>query len=859
MAVDINTGFADGDLLRDIRTSLLNPLAVKAESLKGGVESLDRRVKETFKEATPDLPGKRIELTRDNGNKVYVDLAGMFKESSAITIKDEKGTSIKEPESITFSSAVVSTDGSTGAMIDYDWDTLVPTHQEKLSVGKTGVTATHKPKALYFKGSAVEVEHSGDFTTVTIPDQVPLLHAQISTGTEQFIDKLIVDGNVGGSSFNGNTLTIQLPDSGGGGISNQNFKGFFNSLGDIISEVKDPINGMSYAFAKDSKYGAQYYTPYLYVNNGWTELKQDPALLYSNPTSSDTQGVFSIKPDPKITIDSNGQLDLSKLGEETPGHFHGFYDTVGELSAAVPNPIVNKSFGYTKHTNGAWIGRQWRMNQDGTKSWGIMAPISAISLVESSGSSTIPAPVYGFYKNGMIEIDGNGLATIKGAPESSIKIEIGDGEGGVTIGSAKTIQFMSGKSYATLQNDKLFVNHPQRVIEYNSSFEADHNTNGYMGNIFYDKTSRCWMGWGVPEAPGGVDHKWTRIAHPKMSDEVKDLLDRYPSKAPNVTPGVLGDNRRWQITGWSFVEKDDVQLPESFRSVCGGYFFTMIQDIDGDPQIPTQRIQICYADREGGEFFIRRFNPSVSPGSADQGWLPWVRGSITSKDLDAHNQDPAAHKNFHKFYKVCTFDHTMITLKASQYYIKDKDMMLISDSHGLSMDNEDTTTIPYSGKFRFSGRFALAGLEGSGGTNPTCQWILRIYRTRGTTSPQLIYSAAYNHSDRTKPMASMKWESGDIELSYGDKISFYVQPLNDDGWSSYYKDARFLPMQSYFVIQDAGTRTGSRIAETHRRSIGTLQSRQNTGVNVHYSAGSSGLIRVYGTELNVDFKQMTNA
>lgn len=858
MAVDINTGFANEDRLLDIREKLLNPIAVKVASMETSARALNTRVEETFKEAAADIPNKRITLTRDNDNKVFVNLTGMFNESSGITIKDEQNGSVKEPDAITFKDSTVAPINGTGAYVSYDWGTIVPDNQFYMTIGKTGDTATSKPKALYFKGTGVDVEYGTDITTVTIADPPPLIKAQVGSGDVDPIDTIRVHGNVGTSAIAGNILTITLPDGGSGGISNQNFKGFFSSLGDIISEVQDPVNGMSFAFAKDSKYGGEYYTPYLYVNNGWTELKQDPALLYSAPTAPTAQGVFSIKPDPKITIDSNGQLDLSKLGEDTPGFFHGFYDNLTDLENAVPTPTISRSFAYTKHTNGAWIGRKYQLNSDGTKSWGIMAPISAISLVESSGSGAVPAPVYGFYKNGMIEIDGNGLATIKGAPESSLKMEIADWNGNVVTGNAKTIQFMAGKSYATLQNDKLYLNHPQRVIEYAHTFEDDHNTNDYMGNIFYDKTSRCWMGWGVPEAAGGVDTKWTRIAHPKMSDEVRDLLKRVPPKAPHVLPGVLGDNAKWEYTSWTYIEQGDSTLPDEIQRVCGAYIFTIVQEVDNDRPIPTERIQICYADQEGSNSYVRRWNKGTgSPGSSDYGWFPWVRTSLTTKDIDNHNQNHEAHKEGNRFYKVCTFDTLLKDLKNNQYIIKDKDMMLLADNRGISADGEDAISVPYTGSYVFAGKFTFEGLAGTGTNHPISQWLLRLYRVRNGQST-VIFSTTYNHSDSTKPMASMKWESKALDLEYGDKISFYIQPLNDDGWKTYYPDARFVPLRSYLVIQDSQTRAGTRIAETQRKLMGVLQSKQDTGVNVHYSAGQSGLIRVYGTPINVDFKTMSN-
>lgn len=844
---DISNGFNDGTRMVDVRTTFLNPTIKKVSEFGAKIEQLENDVSNAYNNVT--LKGTVLKMSAPGSGK-DIDLAPIIPKAE-ITVKGGLDTVSHSTGTLEFREASIVGTGPDLEVV-YDFDKIVKDNQKFINA-KVGNGLAHEIRQVVVTGHTDGITLVDQSLNIDLPVPKKEILGQIGTGTAVPIETVQVTGNTESTSLVGTTLTINIPTGGGGGgVANQNFKGFFESLGDIISEVQDPINGRSYAFAKDAKLGGQFYTPYLYVNNGWTELKQDPSLTYSGPSDPTTHGVFSIKPDSRITIDSSGQIDFSGLAtDESKLNFHGFYESQADLETDVPRPVVDKSLAYTKHANGSWIGKVYRHTSSGP-GWQIMAPISGISMIASPGSSAIPQTFYGFYKNEMIDVDGNGIATIKGKEVQTIKINVLDSQGDVNTGDVTDLQFMNGESYVKLQGTKAFIQHPQRVMEYDAEFEADHNGNDYMGNVFYDKTSRCWMGWGTPEAPGGVDHKWTRIAHPKMSDEVKDLLKRHPTKAPNVVSGTYGDAPQWEYTSWTYVDKDDSSLPDDFRTRCGAYFSTVIQDIPNDNPRPKERMQICYADETGGHTYIRRWNKDAT--GQDIGWFPWVRTNLTLKDINDHNTNPDAHKDFHKFYKVYTLNTPYAALKTGQYFIKDKDMMLLADSHGNSNSGEDTISVPYNGTFKFSGRIDFDGWVG---TARNTQWLLKVIKVTGSTNTT-VAEFSYNHT--TVPVSHLppiKWETAGINLDYGDKIVFFLQSPSDSVFPANYPDLAFIPMRSYFVMEDSTTSSGSRIAETHRKTTGALFSKQSTGVNVHYAAGSAGTIRLYGVPVINEAKVMT--
>ncbi|MGL5580851.1 MAG: hypothetical protein ACRDCE_07785, partial [Cetobacterium sp.] len=260
-------------------------------------------------------------------------------------------------------------------------------------------------------------------------------------------------------------------------------------------------------------------------------------------------------------------------------------------------------------------------------------------------------------------------------------------------------------------------------------------------------------------------------------------------------------------------------------------------------------------DQEGSGVYIRRWNKDAQPLPS---WYPWAKVSMSKLDIDIHDKDPGAHSSHHMYYKVCTFDTTLSRLKGNAYIIKDTDMMLLSDSYGTSNIGEEKIPVPYTGQFRFGGKLTVDLVDDDAQPHATTQWLLKVLKTNGTsTNP--IYEATFNHADHTKPLPAMSWETGAIDLSYGDKISFHIQPMNDTNWATRYPKAQFVPLRSYFVMEDARTRSGTRIAESQRKLMGALYSRDAVGVNVHYSKGSTSNVRLYGKEIDTNFKPMTKA
>lgn len=857
MTVHIDTGFANGDTLRSIREDFLNPTAGRVASLVTKTASLDAEVATALVSAKR-APGEKKIRFGTRGDPVDLDLTGMFREGSDLSLIDAGSTHYPDITELYLRDADITPGTGGRATVEYKWDNVVPAHQEWLEIGKAGSTPTTKPKGLMFKGKGVTVEATtANLTTVTIPDSASMT-GKIGEATPKAIDGIQLIGNVANSSFEGTTLKINIPDGGSGGgtggITNQNFKGFFSTLGEIQSQVSDPENNKSYAFAKDSELGGTFYTPYFYVNNDWNELKQDPALTYSGPSESTTHGVFSIKPDARISVDNTGQVDLSNLGKDE--YFVGFYESQDALNAAVPNPVLEKSFAYVKHGNtGAWIAQYYTHNDKGNI-WLKVAPQGALPLINLNTDGSIKT-IQNFFSvkgDSRLSVDTSGMLVIQEPdPKTTIKVAV-KGEGGTTEGEVETLEFEAGKSYATISDKKLILNNPQRVISYDSEFESKHNGKDFEGSIYYDESSRCWMGWGVPEAPSGVDKKWTKIAHPKMSEEVRDLLKRVPAKAPYVTTGVLGDAPLWQHNGWTYVKKDDSQLPEDFKERCGAYISTVIQDVVDDTPRPQERLQICYADEKGGHCYVRTWEKGASAGSADQGWRPWVKVSMSQKDITDHNTDPGAHKLHHKFYKVATVDLTWPEVKSKNWKISDRDLLLIADSHGISKDGEDTITIPYDGDFRFSGRAEFDGLTAPSSVYPKPQFILYVYKVT-TALESVIAEFSYNHTNHTTPIPPLKWKSKKVTLAAGDKVRFEFREFG--GTLDTQTNLSLVTSRTYFVVEDFNTTAGSRIANTHKRTVGAVNSKKDVGINVHRSSASSENVRLYGLTLPTNTVDMT--
>ncbi|MGL5016236.1 MAG: hypothetical protein ACRC6V_18450, partial [Bacteroidales bacterium] len=858
MTVNIKTGFADQDYLYDIRQNLLNPLAVKVSTLEDKMNVVKPLAESAYTTVDVNLLDKEIHFHSQAGGGV-VNLTGMFREGSDLAVSGDSGSAAAGVTAIKFVDGKLKETPGNPLEVSYDWSTIIPANQETLTVG-TIMSGTKKTKHLFFRGA--DVIYTGDdiatvdikaggltasipgATPVPFPDQVPIRGIELV-------------GKSSGSTIDDGILQIVLGEGGGTDptVFNQNFKGFFETLGDIQSQVQDPISGKSYAFAKDSTLGGKYYTPYFYVNGNWTELKQDPAMTYNAPSASTNQGVFSIKPSDKITIDANGQLDLDGLtAAPDPKYFHGFFSSYNELSTSVTNPISEKSFAYVKHANGGWIG--YRATMQGSASlWQVFAPISSFSLVDSKTSTTVPATVYGIYKNEDWELDTNGLLTLK-EKESGLTAEIIGEESEPVVGKFKTIQFLSGKSYANLDKDKekLFLSHPQRVIQYDSGFEADHNTQDYKGNIFYDETSNTWKGWATPKAPGAVGKKWTSIAHEGMSDEVKDLVKRIPAKAPSVTPGIVGDNRAWDYNGVTYLEQGDASLPEEIKGVCGAYITTSVANKDApEITIPQTRIQTCIADRESGGSWVRRFISTGSPGSATS-WSQWVRTSFSTADIDKHAKDPNCHKSIIKYHKVTSFTARFanfiqqsgpegVAVQGGGTVLADN-CDLITDNYGFT-SGMDYLEFPYEDDFNIRGEIALSGYKTT--KYPACTWeIALVLKRNGQSSYQPFEKFTYSHTDTTKKYPPMSFFLSRAALKMGDQLLVKIKCSNHIEVLKEHPELYFVPVKSYLMIEDKACLAGYKIAKTFRKHMANLNSSGDLEAKMHRNDyTTTGAIRLY--------------
>lgn len=733
-------------------------------------------------------------------------------------------------------------------------------------------------KNIIFTGDPDAAKVVGDGISLKIPKVDPLMVSIPDKGGEYVtprpINAIEVDGEVASSSINGSKLILNLKAGGGGGtVTNQNFKGFFESLGDLQSKVDDPIHGKSFAYVKDSTLGGSYYTAYFYINNNWTELKQDPALTYFAPGVATNQGVFSIKPSDKISIDHTGQLNLDGLSTpQLPQYFVGFFDTLEQLKAEVPNPVVHQTHAYVKGPSGrGWLN--YRADRQGSASlWNIVAPLGSFSFVDEKAASF--TQVFGIKKSDAWELDSQGLLTMKGGgagPGGALNVGISGSDGQVEVHDVTSMTFNKGKSFAEFtgtNKNHVLLDHPQRVINYNSTFEQGHNSRDYEGNIFYDETSRTWMGWGIPEVSGGVDTKWTRIAHPKMSDEVKGLMRRIPAKTTSVEPGIIGDNRAWDYNGITFLEKDNNQLPLELQNVCGGYVTTSVQDKDAAGiTIPQYRFQSLTADRESGGTYVRRFISTGSPGS-QQSWSPWVRTSFSDEDIHKHERDPNCHKDVFKFYRVATMSGVYQNLLNQTQdgftgLLRNNDYHLLQDNYGHSEVLEDYVTVPYDNGFTLGGVLEFSGYNGGSKPNvPVGKWtvLVRIQRN-GSPTWEKLKEWYFTHTSTTGPYPNIQFKvdaDNAVQLTKGDKISLHIIFDNPLALKNTHPELYIVPVRSYLYMQDKYSRTGENIAANQRKFYGSLDVNGALGVKIHHATPSnpSTNIRMYGSRITKETEPM---
>lgn len=856
--------------MQSVRNDHLNPLIRRVEKeVVPAIDQLEIEMHDAVKDVTLDIPTKILKIDKKAGGYRNIDLNPIIPVFEGIGVQNITGqgpstgiTLLKFPD------AKVTQD-SASAVVGFDWQEIFD-HNQKYTQAIVEGTAGDL-KSLIFTGDPSAVTRNGTNVTLKVPKEAKPLMVSIPGGEPSIVDPVPVtsielEGETTGSLIQDGKLTLHLNKGGGGGtITNQNFKGFFETLGDLQSQVNDPINGKSFAYVKDSTLGGGYYTAYFYIASGWKELSQDPALTYFAPGAPLNQGVFSIKPSEKIKVDATGQLDLDGLSTpQVPSHFKGFFNSMDELKKEVPKPVIHQDWAYVNNNGSGWLA--YRADEKGSaKLWNVFAPLGSFAVVDRKESPSQYRQAFGIYKNDSWEVDEKGILALKSV-DTSTEVSISDYAGVVTTGSISKIKLTNAKSMAALGGDSdLLLTHPQRVIDYNATWESGHNTEDYRGNLFYDTTSRTWMGWGDPSAPGGVDVKWTRLLHRNMSDEVKDLVHRLPPKAKSVLPGILGDAKDWTYNGVTFLEKGSQHLPESFRDICGGYVTTSIQDKDVvGVTIPQYRLQTCTADQESGEVFSRRFLATGSPG-ATISWSPWVRTSFSKKDINAHEEDPAAHKKVIKYHKVTSFTGKCTEIASQNMdnvgfgVIRGGNCDLLVDNYGYT-EGADYLEVPYDGKFNIRGEFAFSGY-GTASNYPVCTWDVTLVLVRkdypGTFG--LLKKYTYVHTDSTKKYPPIFFVLGGQSLEVGDKLYIKIKCSDETAIKNKHPELYFVPLKSQIVLEDEKTYAGTKIGETYKKHLANLNALGEIEVKAHHNNyTTSSAVRVYGDVVVKTPKEMTS-
>ncbi|MGL5015984.1 MAG: hypothetical protein ACRC6V_17150 [Bacteroidales bacterium] len=853
--------FENLEYLHVVRNDHLNPLIRKVEDvIVPTVDLLEGEMQKTFKDVTLDIPNKILKFERSVGGGLkQIELEPIMPEFSGIGVEDEAGTG---PGSgihiVQLKDAKVTRSGETANVV-YDWKKIVTSNQQKLSVMKSGAGLAIPTDAIAFQGEGITVTAGAmGITTVAIPAPPSQIMASLPGTAATAIKEIVLAGDTGASHIVNDKLTITL-NSGGGvaPVSIDNFKGFFETMGDLVSQVTDTVNGKSFAFVKDTTLGGKYYTPHLFVGGTWKEFKQDPALTYSGPLDPLNHGVFSIKPSEKISVDSNGQLNLDGLSTpQLPSHFKGFFTTLEELKRDVPNPVLHQDWAYVRNNDtGGLLG--YRADQKGTaRLWSIIAPLGSLAVVDRKVNPPNYKQAFGIYKDDNWDVDDKGLLSLKSI-DTSTKVIITDPAGTATEGDITTIKFEGGKSLAEVANKEVTIHHPQRVFNYLSSWEQSHPVEDYRGSLFYDANSRTWMGCDDPKEGGGVNVKWTKVVHRGMSDEVKSLVRRVPAKAPSVDTGVYGDSGLWHFNGVSFLERDNDQLPEEFREKCGGYITTSVQDKDApEISIPQNRIQTCTPDNNEGGTWVRRFLSTGSSG-AQVGWSNWVRTSFSHKDMEAHQKDLGAHKDALKYHVVFALTGKMQgifaqTAGGSLGGLHEANGLMLVDNYGYTNEEKDYMDPPYSGDFRISGVLAFSGYKESEKKYPAGRWqILFRKKDIGSETYGPVGQLTYNHTDESKPYPPLSFLVKDIPLKDHQEVVINLTFSDTPTLRTRHPDLYLAPTRSYLVLEDNTTLSGTLVGEAHRTLYGNLDVIGDVGIKSHHAKldDPNSNIRVYGEKV----------
>ncbi|MGL5014543.1 MAG: hypothetical protein ACRC6V_09685 [Bacteroidales bacterium] len=849
--------FENLDYLHAVRNDHLNPLIRKVEDeIVPAVGLLEDEMQYTFKDVNLDINSKILTFERSiGGGHKQIELEPIMPEFEGIGVENDKGVGPGSGiHNLVLKDANVTRSGD-AANIEYDWAKIVGDNTKYLQVG-TPSTGNKPIKYLFFKGATVTYT-GNEIATVDVPVPPSQIMASIQGATPVAIKEISLEGDTSSSSIANDKLIINLSAGGGTPLSVSNFKGFYASLGDLKVQVTDPVNGKSFAFAQDSVLGGSYYTPYLYINDKWIELKQDPALTYKDPQEPVPQGVFTIKPSDKIKVSEKGELDLDGLSTpQLPSHFKGFFTTLDELKTEVPNPVLHQDWAYVRNNASGGL-LAYRSDQKGSaRLWSVVAPLGSLALVDRTATPNNYKQAFGIYKDDNWDMDDKGLLSLKSI-DTSTNVVISDPAGGTTGGNINTIKFDSGKSFAEVSGSELVIKHPQRVFDYLSTWEQSHPLEDYRGSLFYDTTSRTWMGCDDPKEGGAVNVKWTKVVHRGMSDEVKSLVRRVPAKAPDVIPGNLGDSGYWHFNGVTYVEKESEHLPIEFREECGGYITTTVQDSDAPGvDIPQSRLQTCTPDRVEGGTWVRRFMSTSTPGAVTS-WSNWVRTSFSHKDMEAHQKDLGAHKDALKYHVVFALTGQLQgiftqTAGSSLGGLHEANGLMIVDNYGYTNIAKDYMDPPYSGDFRISGVLGFSGYKESEKKFPAGRWqILLRKKDMGSEIYGPVGQFTYDHTDESKPYPPLSFLVTDIPLKDHQEVVINLTFSDIQALKNKHPDLYLAPTRSYLVLEDNTTMSGTLVGEAHRVLYGNLDVIGDVGIKSHHArlADPTSNIRVYGEKV----------
>lgn len=664
------------------------------------------------------------------------------------------------------------------------------------------------------------------------------------SGTEGNVAKILVKGNVAGSSLSSNVLTIDVPSIPPS--ASEYYVGAYDDFEELKRAVTNPVEDKSFGYVKetDTDFNTTYYVPFLYTTGGWRTLDVKSYFYYTKRGETTPTQVASIKQNDKITIDSKGEIDLSGLSDTTPEYFRGYFESLSELDGDVPQSerVKNKTYAFVRQdasVTEAGAERQllmymWRQTGNQVApSWQITAPAGSIALVNTDTYK----PIFGITKNPMIERNTNGVITIADCTVPKVHGHILDEAGTSIVQDAEFQHLKFHDGYAFTDYDQssknLTIHRAQRRLDMGKNPDVDSVglvDGKYEGSIFLNKNDFNWWGYANKNSTGA---KWTRIIHPGMSNQVESLNERFGQHLQKIpdTVSLTQDHPLWKVSGWTYVTQNSQSLPTPLWSKSGGYIQTFVGGELFNPANPQARIQVFYAEDDMVSY-------KRNWGTVNNQWTPWVKISFNPGDLSVHNNDPLAHRASHKYYKVLSFGCKYADIKAPTagiaYFIPFKDYNLLASSDGDHINDGDPCIVPYDGEFRVRGHIGFRGIDQTKTLSVSGEWFVTLERKeRSGTAYHTLMKAKYPHHSTSIHEPHLKWDFEKVTLEKGDKIAFtiyFVPTTAGHDITKDFPDIGFHHLRSYVAIDTPGSDAGSAIGESHRKLMGAFVTEGDGGM-----------------------------